>query len=83
MLTKPTNHVNAFFAITIFFLKIIFRFRTKVCNGYNLMQKARGFNDIAIASYKGNDYRIHFWYMSKDEAINILKNINLNQKGVS
>ena len=47
------------------------------------MQKAIGVNDIAIASYKGNDYRIHFWYMSKDEAINILKNINLNQKGVS
>ena len=47
------------------------------------MQKAIGFNDIAIASYKGNDYRIHFWYMSKDEAINILKNINLNQKSVS
>ena len=51
MLTKPTNHVNAFFAITIFFLKIIFRFQTKVCNGYNLMQKAIGFNGIAIASY--------------------------------
>ena len=23
-------------------------------------------NDIAIVSIKGNDYRIHFWYMSKN-----------------
>ena len=27
------------------------------------------FNDVAIVSIKGNDYRIHFWYMSKDDAI--------------
>ena len=38
------------------------------------------FNDVAIVSIKGNDYRIHFWYMSKDDAINIMNNSNLNQK---
>ena len=38
------------------------------------------YNDIAIVSTKGNDYRIHFWYMSKDDAINIMKNANLNEK---
>ena len=27
------------------------------------------FNNIAIAYVKGNAYRIHFWYMSKDDAI--------------
>ena len=37
------------------------------------MQKAMGFNDLAIASLKGNDYRIHFCYMSKDDDINLLK----------
>ena len=31
------------------------------------------FNDVAIASIKGNDYRIHYWYMNKDDAINIMK----------
>ena len=36
------------------------------------------FNDVAVASVKGSDYRIHFWYMSKDDAINIMKNSNLN-----
>ena len=31
------------------------------------------FNDIAIVSVKGSDYRIQFWYMNKDDAINIEK----------
>ena len=44
------------------------------------MQKAIGFNDVAIVSIKGNGYRIHFWYMSKDDAISIMKNSNLIEK---
>ena len=32
------------------------------------MQKAMIFNDVAIASVKGDDYRIRFRYMSKEEA---------------
>ena len=39
------------------------------------------FNDVAIVSNKGNDYRIHFWYASKDDAINIMKNSNLKKSG--
>ena len=38
------------------------------------------FNDVAIASVKGSDYIIHFWRMSKDDAINIMKNSNLDKK---
>ena len=37
------------------------------CHG--LMQKAMNFNDVAIVSITGNDYRIHFWYMRKNDAI--------------
>ena len=44
------------------------------------MQKAMNFNDVAIISVNGSDYRIHCWYMSKDDAINIMKNSNLNEK---
>ena len=52
-------------------LKINFRFQSKVSDGYlDLMQKAVRFNDSATVSIKRNNYRIHFWYMSKDEAIN-------------
>ena len=38
------------------------------------------FNDIAIVSIKESDYKIHFWYMSKDHAINKMKNSDLNEK---
>ena len=38
------------------------------------------FNDGAIVSINGSDYRIHFWYMSKDDAINKVKNSNLDEK---
>ena len=44
------------------------------------MQKAINFNDAAIVSIKGNDYRIHFWYMNKDDAISIMNNASLNEK---
>ena len=42
------------------------------------MQKA--FNDVGIVLIKGSDYRIHLWYMSKDNAINIMQNSYLNKK---
>ena len=52
-----------------------------LCNGcHDLMQKAMNFNDAAIVSIKGNYYRIHFWYMSKDDAISIMNNSSLNEK---
>ena len=38
------------------------------------------FNDVAIVSIKGNDYRIHFWYMSKTDAIVLMTNSSLNDK---
>ena len=34
------------------------------------------FNDVAIVFIKGNDYRIHFWYMSKGDAISIMNNLS-------
>ena len=44
------------------------------------MQKAMGFNNIAIVYIKGSAYRIHFCYMSKDDAINIVNGSNLVHK---
>ena len=43
------------------------------------MQKAMSFN-IAIVYVKGSAHRIHFWYMSKDDAISIMSNSNLVDK---
>ena len=44
------------------------------------MQKANSFNDVAIVYVKGSAYRIHFWYMSKDDAISIMNNSDLIDK---
>ena len=44
------------------------------------MQKAMSFNNAAIVYVRGSAYRIHFCYMGKDDAINIMKNSNLVDK---
>ena len=63
------------------FLDRGFKYEPYLCNGcHDLMQKATNFNNIAIVSIKGNDYRIHFWYMSKDDVTNIMNNYNLNEQ---
>ena len=72
---------DVIFAIIGIFQIKGFNFEPYVCNGcHNLMQKDMNFNDFAIVSVKGNDYRINFWYMSKGDPINILKNSDLNEK---
>ena len=38
------------------------------------------FNDVSIIYVKGSAYRIHFCYMSKDDAISIMNNFNLIDK---
>ena len=44
------------------------------------MQKAISFNNVAIVHVKESAYRILFWYMSKDDAINIMNGSNLADK---
>ena len=52
-----------------------------LCNTcHGLMQKAVSFNNIAIFDVKGNAYRTHFWYVSKDDTINIMSNSSLINK---
>ena len=47
------------------------------------MQKAVSFNNIAVVYVKGNAYRINFWYIGKDDAINIMNgSILLDKRGV-
>ena len=64
-----------------YLLNIIFKFQLGVCNGcHDLMQKAKNFNDVAIVTVRMNDYRISFSYMSKDKAIDSLRNADLIEK---
>ena len=58
-----------------------FTYEPYLWNGcHGLMQKAVSFDNIAIVYVKGNAYRNHFWYMSKNDAINIMNNSNVVDK---
>ena len=79
------NKINASKECDIFyywcFLDKNFNYESYLRNVcHNLMQKAINFNDVAIVSIKGSDYRIHFWYISKDDAISIMNDSSLNEK---
>ena len=66
-----------------YFKDIGFKYEPYLCNGngyHDLMQKAMDFNNIAIVYIKENAYRIHFWHMSKDNAINIMNGSILHDK---
>ena len=83
--TNQTNVSKGCDSCHYWYLKnICFKYELYICNCYHdLIQKTISFNDIAIAYVKGSAYRIHFWYMSKDDAISIMNNSNLvDKKGV-
>ena len=70
MLIKPIACLSVLFVITL-----------KLCDGFhNLMQKAMNFYDVSIVSVSGNDYKIYFWYISNDGAINMMKHSDLKEK---
>ena len=59
-----------------YFKDIGFKAEPHLCNGWHgLMQKAVSSNDVTIVAY-----RIHFWYISKDDAINIMNISSLIDK---
>ena len=67
-----------------YFLNKKFNNEPYFCNGcHDLMQKAVKFNNVAIVSIKGNDYIIHFWYVSRDDAISLMNNYSFNEKAGS
>ena len=43
-------------------------------------KRVMSFNNVATVCAKGNAYRVHFWYMSKDDVTNIMNNSNLIDK---
>ena len=65
----------------LYFKDVRFKYEPYLCNGcHDLMQNAMSFNNIAIVYIKENAYRFHFWYMSKDDSINIMTGSNLVDK---
>ena len=68
----------------LYFLKINSKIYSDVCHGcYDFSQKFMNFNDVAVVSVKGNGYRIHLCYLSKDQAISLLKHAHLTEKSVT
>ena len=64
-----------------YFKDIGFKYEPYLCNGcHDLIGKAMSFNDVAVVYVKESAYRIHFGYMSKDDAISIKNNTNLVDK---
>ena len=64
-----------------YFKDICFKYEPYLCNCCNnLILKAMSFNNAAIVYVKESAYRINFWYMSKDDAINIMNGSNLVDK---
>ena len=64
-----------------YFKNIGFKYEKHLCNGcHELMQKAMSFNNDVIVYVKGSAYTINFWYMSKNDAINIMNGSNLTDK---
>ena len=63
------------------FKNIGFKYEPYLCNGcHDLMQKAMSFSNVAIVYNKGSACRIYFWYMNKDDAINLMNGSNLVDK---
>ena len=78
ILIKQMHQKSVIFLIDYNFLDKDFKYESYLFNGcHDLMQKTMTFNDIAIVSVKISDYRIYFEYMGKDNAINIIKNSDL------
>ena len=70
LLVKQINQENVIFIIIgTFWIKTLIM-KKYLCNDcHDLMQKTMDLNDVAFVSIKGNDYRIYFLYMSKNDAI--------------
>ena len=64
-----------------YFKDIGVKYEKYLCNDcHDLMQKAMSFNNVAVVYVKENAYRTHFWYISKDDAINTINGSNLSDK---
>ena len=66
-----------------YFKDIGYKYEPYVCNKcHGLSMVAYELKNIAILNVKGVDYRCVLWNMTKNDAINVLNNYWLDNKGV-
>ena len=46
-----------------------------------MTKRSKSFGDIAFVIVKRHDCRINFWFMSKSDDIDRMKNASLNEEG--
>ena len=64
-----------------YFLNINFNYQKYLCDGcHDMSMKACSMYNLAVAYNKGNAYRINFVFISKDNAINVIRNANVIDK---
>ena len=62
---------------------VCYKFESYVCKKcHNVLMAAYELKNIAILNVKGVDCRCILWAISRDEAVNILNNFVLEDKGV-
>ena len=65
-----------------YFLNLNYTYESYVSNGYHdISMMAYELEYIAILNVKGIDYRCVIWTMTKNDAINMLNNSKLDDKG--
>ena len=67
-----------------YFLDKYFNYEKHLCNGcHDMSIKANNMHNLAIACNNGSTYRINFAFMSKNDALNLMKNaLIIDKRGV-
>ena len=67
-----------------YFINKNFNYQRYVCDGcHNMSLRASSMHHLAIGYNNGNAYRINFTFMSKDNALNLIKNsVITDKKGI-
>ena len=67
-----------------YFVNKNFNYQKNMCNGYHDMSiKTNSMHNLATGYNNNNAYRLIFTFMSKNDALNLIKNaIIINKKGI-
>ena len=70
--------------VVIGILLINFNYQKYMCNGcHDMSLKAISLHNLCIGYNNGNAYRINFAFMSKNDALNLIKNaVIIDKKGI-
>ena len=63
------------------FKDIGYKFEPHLCNGCDILMMAFELENIAILNVKGVDYKCVLWGVTKNDAINVLGDSQLDDKG--